>query len=94
MPMESKSPSALSRGLSWGVSWGRRLLVGASLAALAACLVSMSVLADEMPVFKLVMAASKTWRRLKGENQLPKVVAGVIFRDGTEVVASPDHRAA
>ena len=37
MPMESKSPSALSRGLSWGVSWGRRLLVGASLAALAAC---------------------------------------------------------
>src|SRR6185503_1089667 len=24
-------------------------------------------------VFKLVMAASKTWRRLKGENQLPKV---------------------
>ena len=38
-------------------------------------------------VFKLVMAASKTWRRLKGENQLPKVVAGVIFRDGTEVTA-------
>ena len=24
-------------------------------------------------VFKLVMAAAKTWRRLKGENQLPKV---------------------
>ena len=41
-----------------------------------------------------VMAASKTWRRLKGKNQLPKVVAGVIFRDGTEVTASPDHRAA
>ena len=33
-------------------------------------------------VFKLVMAASKTWRRLKGENQLPKVIAGVTFRDG------------
>ena len=28
-------------------------------------------------VFKLVMAASKTWRRLKGENRLPMVVAGV-----------------
>jgi putative transposase len=25
-------------------------------------------------VFKLVMAAAKTWRRLKGENQLPKVI--------------------
>jgi putative transposase len=48
----------------------------------------------KLMVFKLVMAASKTWRRLKGGNQLPKVVAGVIFRDGTEVPASPDHRAA
>src|SRR3954452_8469795 len=45
-------------------------------------------------VFKLVMAAAKTWRRLNGENQLPKVVAGVTFRDGTEVIARPDHRAA
>lgn len=25
-------------------------------------------------VFKLVMTAAKTWRRLKGENQLPKVL--------------------
>src|SRR5690348_3419031 len=32
-------------------------------------------------VFKLIMAA-KTWRRLQGENQLPKVIRGVIFRDG------------
>jgi transposase-like protein len=48
----------------------------------------------KLMVFKLVMAASKTWRRLKGENQLPKVVAGIIFRDGTEVTASPNHRAA
>jgi putative transposase len=36
-------------------------------------------------VFKLVIAASKTWRRLKGENQLPKVIRGVKFRDGIEV---------
>ncbi len=36
-------------------------------------------------VFKLVMAASRTWRRLKGENQLPKVINGVKFRDGIEV---------
>ena len=48
----------------------------------------------KLMVFKLVMAAAKTWRRLRGENQLPKVVAGVIFRDGTEVTASPVHRAA
>jgi transposase-like protein len=37
-------------------------------------------------VFKLVMAASKTWRRLQGQNQLPKVIKGVKFRDGIEVV--------
>ena len=36
-------------------------------------------------VFKLVMAASKTWRRLQGQNQLPKVVKGAKFRDGIEV---------
>ena len=45
-------------------------------------------------VFKLVIAASKTWRRLKGENQLSKVVAGVTFRDGAEVTESPSTRAA
>jgi transposase-like protein len=36
-------------------------------------------------VFKLVMAASKCWRRLQGQNQLPKVINGVTFRDGIEV---------
>jgi putative transposase len=45
-------------------------------------------------VFKLVMAAAKTWRRLKGENQLPKVVQGVTFRDGVEVTDTPAHNAA
>ncbi|WP_147021513.1 IS256 family transposase, partial [Methylobacterium radiotolerans] len=55
---------------------------------------ALSATTANLMVFKLVMAASKTWRRPKGENQLPKVVAGVIFRDGTEVTASPDHRAA
>jgi putative transposase len=33
-------------------------------------------------VFKLVMAASRTWRRLQGQNQLPKVINGVKFKDG------------
>ena len=45
-------------------------------------------------VFKLVIAASRTWRRLKGENQLPKLVAGVRFRDGTEVINGQSTRAA
>jgi hypothetical protein len=45
-------------------------------------------------VFKLIMAAAKGWRRLKGEIQLPKVVAGVTFQDGTEVIVRPANRAA
>jgi len=38
-------------------------------------------------VFKLVMAASKSWRRLQGQNQLPKIVDGVKFRDGIEIAS-------
>ena len=45
-------------------------------------------------VFKLVMAAAKTWRRLKGENQLPKVVQGVTFTNGIEVIGTPAKNAA
>jgi putative transposase len=45
-------------------------------------------------VFKLVMAASKTWRKLKGDNQLPKLVQGVTFRDGVEVTEVPQQTAA
>ena len=45
-------------------------------------------------VFKLVMAAAKTWRRLKGENNLPKVIQGVTFRDGVEVTDTPAQSAA
>jgi transposase-like protein len=48
----------------------------------------------KLMVFKLVMAAAKTWRRLKGEKLLPKVVAGVTFKDGTEVAHVPADRAA
>lgn len=40
----------------------------------------------KLMVFKLVMAAARTWRRLKGENQLPKVIEGVTFKDGVEVI--------
>jgi putative transposase len=45
-------------------------------------------------VFKLVIAASKTWRRLKGPNHLPKIVAGVRFKDGIEVLEAPANHAA
>jgi len=45
-------------------------------------------------VFKLVTAAAKTWRRLKGENQLPKVVQGVKFTNGVEVTKAPAQTAA
>ena len=45
-------------------------------------------------VFKLVMAAAKTWRRLKGENQLPKLVQGVTFTNGVEVTEAPEQTAA
>ena len=38
-------------------------------------------------VFKLVMAAARTWRRLKGENQLPKIINGIRFKDGMEITA-------
>ena len=42
-------------------------------------------------VFKLVEAAQKTWRRLDGNNQLPKLILGVKFADGLEVVAKPTN---
>ena len=48
----------------------------------------------KLMVFKLVMASAKTWRRLKGQNQLPKVITGVRFRDGVEQSPTSDQRAA
>ena len=40
-------------------------------------------------VFKLVDGAQKSWRRLDGHNQLPKIIQGVKFTDGLEVAAKP-----
>jgi len=45
-------------------------------------------------VFKLVIAAAKTWRRLKGDNQLPLLIAGVKFTDGVAVNNTPEKNAA
>ena len=35
---------------------------------------------------KLAEAAEKSWRRLDGHNQFPKIILGVKFADGIEVV--------
>ncbi len=43
---------------------------------------SLSLTTARPMVFKLVIAASRTWRRLNGINQSPKVVAVVRFSDG------------
>lgn len=49
-------------------------------------------------VFKLVEGAQKSWRRLDGHTQLPKLILGVKFADGLEVTAKairqPDTAAA
>ncbi|MGH9610349.1 MAG: IS256 family transposase [Bryobacteraceae bacterium] len=55
---------------------------------------SLSPTTARLMVFKLVIAASRTWRRLKGTNQLPKVIAGVRFNDGIEVIQVPANHAA
>ena len=39
-------------------------------------------------VFKLIDAAQKSWRRLDGPHQLPKVVVGAKFKDGLEIAAT------
>ena len=55
---------------------------------------SLSQRTAKLMVFKLVAAAAKTWRHLKGENQLPKVVRGVRFQNGVEVIEMPANHAA
>ena len=55
---------------------------------------SLSPTTARLMVFKLLCAASKTWRRLKGTNQLPKVIAGVSFENGIEVIQVPANHAA
>jgi transposase-like protein len=55
---------------------------------------SLSPTTARLMVFKLLCAASKTWRRLKSTNQLPKVIAGVRFENGIEVSQVPANHAA
>ena len=44
-------------------------------------------------VFMLITAAARNWRVLKGKNQLPKLIEGVKFRDGIEMIEI-NHNAA
>ena len=55
---------------------------------------SLSPTTARLMVFRLVITASTTWRRLKGTNHLPKVIAGVRFQDGIEVIKVPAANAA
>ena len=45
-------------------------------------------------IFKLAQAAEKHWRRLDGQNQLPKVILGITFNDGIEVAKEEAQTAA
>ena len=45
-------------------------------------------------IFKLAQAAEKSWHRLRGYDQLPKVICGVKFNNGMEVVRSQAQTAA
>jgi transposase-like protein len=45
-------------------------------------------------IFKLAEAAEKNWRRLDGSNQLSKLIMGIKFTDGIEVVRSQAQVAA
>jgi transposase-like protein len=38
----------------------------------------------EVMVFKVIKEAEKTWLKLRGKNQLPKLITGVTFNDGIE----------
>jgi hypothetical protein len=48
----------------------------------------------KLTVFTRIQAAAKKWLRLKGRNQLPKVVEGTNFNDGVEVTDDAKIRAA
>jgi hypothetical protein len=44
----------------------------------------LSMATMELMVFKVIKEAEKTWLRLRGKNQLPKLITGVKFNDGVE----------
>jgi putative transposase len=55
---------------------------------------SLSQKTAKLMVFTLIQSASKKWLRLKGRNQLPKLIEGVIFKDGIEIKNAEQNSAA
>ncbi|WP_143521622.1 hypothetical protein [Pseudovibrio sp. Tun.PSC04-5.I4] len=55
----------------------------------------LSGIRDELQpmVFMLIKAAEKRWQKLRGKNQLPKIIQGVIFTNGIESDANQIHAA-
>ena len=45
-------------------------------------------------VFTLIQATAKSWRRLNGRNQLPKVIEGIKLTNGVEVTDAAETSAA
>jgi hypothetical protein len=80
--------SAVARSLTANASEFIALAARHALPAISvfrACLSNKTALAM---IFKLAQAAEKSWHRLRGHNQLPKVILGVKFNHGIEVVRS------
>jgi transposase-like protein len=47
---------------------------------------------SKIMIFKLIQAAQASWRKLDGQNQLPKIIKGIKFTDSIE--NNHDHAAA
>jgi len=45
-------------------------------------------------VFKLIKVAEKNWLKLRGKNQLPKLITGIQFENGIEIVKNQNNSAA
>jgi len=73
------------------VSLGRNVFTRPRTVRSKGCLSNKTALAM---IFKLAEAAEKNWRRLDGHNQLPKIILGVRFTDGIEVVKPKAQAAA
>ena len=73
---------------------GRALAPSAHVNPIESVFATVSHRTVRLMIFKPVMAAAKTGRRLKGKNQKPKVVQGVIFRNGVKVINTQAQNAA
>lgn len=54
----------------------------------------LSMKTTELMVFKMIREAEKYWLKLRGQNQLPKLITGVKFKDGIERERQDNQNAA